>query len=455
MSPLAARRRLSQEEEIRAAHAAMTTRLTQGVQEEMMVAMLECVQGAAAACTEVCVQRLERLHRDMLRAFDEADPGAGREPETQAEAVPEAALSPRSEAVKKRTHFYTLNFGVDDEDDNDEDAGSSRGGCAQGDSDLEAMYGSMDGDLAAAPLATVLAKPTRKRGNAKTGMLRASIDKEHWSPSITRKLLAAFRTLSAKHDNLMVAPVMGKGEVFAKGSLKSIRAATPELAEIVLEQFPYAELPECLQVPGVRQPERVDPSDEQTYTFQSLRKKYGATHSREEIWGYWESAMLPIRAGSDNDSGLRPGAEEANPVRHQVDGAKTTPSMVEDELRVRIDKAHWNPAVTRTLLPLLQDVGKRHGGILVAPVMGRGEILMKGRLESVETAKPDVARIIADQFPFADLPEPFKVDGVQPPSRVDPTDGVAYTLPALWKKYGTAFSTEELQAYWEKEMHPG
>jgi len=41
-------------------------RITTGVQEEMMVAMLDALQSAAAACALVCVKRMQDLHKQML-----------------------------------------------------------------------------------------------------------------------------------------------------------------------------------------------------------------------------------------------------------------------------------------------------------------------------------------------------------------------------------------------------
>jgi len=51
----------------------MMQKVREGVKEDMMVAMLDTLQAAAAACSEVCVQRLRILHRDMLQAFEEAE----------------------------------------------------------------------------------------------------------------------------------------------------------------------------------------------------------------------------------------------------------------------------------------------------------------------------------------------------------------------------------------------
>lgn len=43
----------------------------EGVQDEMMVALLNTMQGAATTCARICVDRLNALHSQMLRAFEE------------------------------------------------------------------------------------------------------------------------------------------------------------------------------------------------------------------------------------------------------------------------------------------------------------------------------------------------------------------------------------------------
>jgi len=43
----------------------------EGVQDEMMVAMLNIMQGAATTCANICIDRLNALQTQMLRAFEE------------------------------------------------------------------------------------------------------------------------------------------------------------------------------------------------------------------------------------------------------------------------------------------------------------------------------------------------------------------------------------------------
>lgn len=43
-------------------------RITEGIREEMMVAMLDLMQGAASACADICTQRLRTLHDEMMQS---------------------------------------------------------------------------------------------------------------------------------------------------------------------------------------------------------------------------------------------------------------------------------------------------------------------------------------------------------------------------------------------------
>merc|ERR1719362_2445712 len=57
--------------------------LCEGIQQDMMMAILGSVQGVAAACAEVCIQRMQLLHLELVHAVEheveEAEAKARRE----------------------------------------------------------------------------------------------------------------------------------------------------------------------------------------------------------------------------------------------------------------------------------------------------------------------------------------------------------------------------------------
>jgi len=344
-----------------AAHTAILRRLEQGLQEEMMVAMLEVLQGAAAACAEICLERLLQMHKEMMRVFDERllqmhkasaaclNFGSG------AAIVPDAGSVDQEAAVKHRTCFYEMSLAAgNDSDDSDPDNQSDEeregdiiGGAlksqpasdrdAKVGNDLEAMY---DCDLIATPTEdqTFAKAPTqasepktkqmKKKPNGTNGIFTLCSPKEHWTPSITRKLLTTLRE--------------EKGEIIAKGRKR------------VSTRRSQANLPSSLQVDGVRAAKKVDPADGATYTMQELRARSSKDFSMEDIWGCWESVMK----GTPETDGDAPSDEPATAL-------------------------HAKPPVTDTAVTSVQAEGSPDNAedpseLVVEMGLGKGSIIVRG-----------------------------------------------------------------------------
>jgi len=56
--------------DLAAAPADAWSSLCEGVQQDMMLAMLGAFQGVAAACAEVCIQRMQLMHLELTRAVE-------------------------------------------------------------------------------------------------------------------------------------------------------------------------------------------------------------------------------------------------------------------------------------------------------------------------------------------------------------------------------------------------
>lgn len=467
-------------------------RLAQGVQEDMMVALLEAVQGAAAACAEVCLQRLQGLHKEMLCAFEEA------EHQLKNGTCNSGALT-QSELVKRSAHLSTLGqkiFPMGESDSDGDDDDRSRAGDGHS---IEEVYLNGDWESLGSPagMTPPPVTPVKRRPKRRTEVgFKVAIERQEWTPVVIRKLLIRLRSLQAKHSDLvMAAPVMGKGEIYLKGSLSSIEAAKPGLARIVMDLFPWAGLPESLQVAGIRQTERLDAADGKQYTLKALWERCENRYSRDEVWAYWESEMKCVdpavgeeapcdvieasKVGANDDQATQQGdlgLEESpvvrlsDPSRRQsrVRGEATPAARLltrglraaldnaappeVGELKINLDKEHWPPALVSQLLPALQTLSRRFADLRVAPVMGKCQIFAKGELRSLEAAKPLLAAALLERCPFAELPACLQVEGVREPIKRDPADGRTYTLRALRDKYAYKYSQEEIWAYWEAEM---
>jgi len=375
---------------------------------------------------------------------------------------------------------------------------SDEGGDEEGVDDgkgtsIEAMYADADWDALRGPAETPPPVKRRRPPRSATGQFAVYIDKEHWTPAITRTLLHQLRKLGAKHENLVIAPVMGRGEIFAKGNLKSIEAVKPELAKTVLDHFPFAGLPENLAAVGVCESVRLDPADGQQYTLKAFWEKYKAEYTQPEVWGYWAAEMQLVgaaaadghdqpapngvheeRAPRQSEGSSRPrggnqaaarmltrglrdavcptgGGQQGSPGGNTSGGAAVGAGF--GELRIPLDEEHCSVSATRNLGPALQRISDKYEHLKVAPVMGKCQIFAKGDLRDIEAAKPKIAEVILGHFPFADQPECLKVEGMAPERRMDPGDGRTYTLRELRDKYRDSnYSMDEIWGYWESRM---
>jgi len=288
-------------------------RLAQGVQEDMMVALLESVQSAAPACATICVQRLACLHKEMLRSMIDAE----------AQHRGGACDPSQTDMMRRNARLSILGqkmYSLVDTDSEDDNCNNKRSGACQkkeGHS-IEDVY--CRNDWEALPTSVEMA-PTpvkhRQRGtnweemptSAETAptpvkhrqrgidsalvTFKVTIDKQHWTPVVTkRQLIPRLQGLAQKHNLTWIHAVPSSGEIHAQGSHDSIETVKPELATILLELFPWADLSECLRVDGVRQAERVDPEDGQRYSLKALWERCGSDFSQDEVWAYWESQML-------------------------------------------------------------------------------------------------------------------------------------------------------------------
>jgi len=87
--------------------------------------------------------------------------------------------------------------------------------------------------------------------------------------------------------------------------------------------------------------------------------------------------------------------------------------MADDELTLSIDKAFWPRGVVRGLTPVLRALGDKHGNLVIAAQPLKGEILVKGPADQIESAKEGLREIIEEHFPDAPLPAELE-EGTQP-----------------------------------------
>jgi len=224
--------------------------LANGIQEDMMVALLETVQSAAAACAQVCIQRLKGLHQEIGCAVHEADPQGGRGAsnfQVHAEDVHQHS-SPSSRKGHKR--YSLCENDADNEQCHDEHYHRQEPGDSIEDlylsSNWETLHNSASVDAGALTPPPLLKRCSRR--HSEVGDFRIAIDRRYWSQGTSKSLFLQLQTLSQKHANLKIATFISKGEIFARGESSSIEAAKPELGKIVLEHFPLVALPESLQV---------------------------------------------------------------------------------------------------------------------------------------------------------------------------------------------------------------
>lgn len=128
--------------------ADITAAIAESVQQDMMIAMLGELQGASAACTRVCLQRLQDFHVQMLTALDEelqqAIQSKSETSEEKAHQVGEALrrrLKLTSNSKVCKSQVFAL-YDPEEQDDYEETVELFR--PASGRSDLEAMYSYLD-----------------------------------------------------------------------------------------------------------------------------------------------------------------------------------------------------------------------------------------------------------------------------------------------------------------------
>lgn len=434
-------------------------RLAQGVQEDMMVALLESVQSAATVCATICVQRLARLREEMLCAMADAE----------AKHTGGACDLSQTDMVRRNARFSLLGqntFSLGDTESEDDNHNNEKSGACQkkeGHS-IEDVY--CRNDWEALPTSVESAPtPAKRRQRVKDAALvafKVTVDKQHWTPVVTkRQLIPRLQGLAQKHNLTWMHAVPSSGEIHAQGSHEGIEAVKPELATVLLELFPWADLPECLQVAGVQQAERVDPEDGKRYTLKSLWDRWGIDYSQDEVWAYWECEMLhkadPSRGREAAFAGT-PGARlYSRGIWAALNSASAMPSgspaAPMSELDIPLDEAYWTPESTSELLPVLQRLSRNYGGDLrVAPIMGKSRLFAKGSLKILEDAKPKLAALIRRREPKSALPLCLQVDTPQAPVKSDPADGKLYTFEALRERYKAEYSSEKIQEYWQQEM---
>jgi len=455
-------------------------RLAQGVQEDMMVALLESVQSAATACATICVQRLACLHKEMLCSMADAE----------AKHRGGACDLSQTDMVRRNARLSILGQKIcslgdtDSEDDNCNNKNSGACQKKEGHS-IEDVYCRNDWEVLPTSVETAPSPVKHRQREIDSALVtfKVTIDKQHWTAAVTkRQLIPRLQGLAQKHNLTWIHAVPSSGEIHAQGSHDSIEAVKPELATILLELFPWADLPECLQVDGVRQAERVDPEDGQRYTLKGLWERCGFEFSQDEVWAYWECEMLrkdqaqaaegkkcnrdtstiaqqvqpahadPTRGREAAFAGT-PGARMlSRGIWAALNSASTAPlgstAAPMSELDIPLDEAYWTPACTSELLPALQRLSRNYGGELrVAPIMGKSRLFAKGSLKTLEDAKPKLAALIRRREPKSALPH-----CLQGPVKTDPADGKLYTFEALQEKYKAEYSLEQLQKYWQQDM---
>eukprot|EP00929_Paragymnodinium_shiwhaense_P049455 TRINITY_DN24948_c0_g1_i1.p1 TRINITY_DN24948_c0_g1~~TRINITY_DN24948_c0_g1_i1.p1 ORF type:complete len:337 (-),score=122.53 TRINITY_DN24948_c0_g1_i1:154-1092(-) len=75
----------------------------------------------------------------------------------------------------------------------------------------------------------------------------------------------------------------------------------------------------------------------------------------------------------------------------------------DDELIIPIDKAFWPRGVLRGLMPLLRDLGDKHGNLVIAAVPNK-HIMVKGPADGILKCKPGLLALFEEHFPDAPIP---------------------------------------------------
>lgn len=137
-------------------------RLTQGLQEEMMIAMLNTLQVAANCCAEVCATKLRMMHEEMIQAVEraQAESMGGAPPDFRREVSFEGIMKELKDAKPALPRKLDASHEVseiDGDEEMDEDGARA----------LEAMYDGLDAAACkpSSPPATKapsLAAPTRR-----------------------------------------------------------------------------------------------------------------------------------------------------------------------------------------------------------------------------------------------------------------------------------------------------
>lgn len=240
--------------------------LAKGIQEDMMVALLETVQSAAAACAQVCIQRLQGLNKEIGCAVQEAE-AQRRGGTSNFQVHPEDVHQYSAPSSRKGHKRYSL---CENDPDNEQCHDEGHHKHAPGDS-IEDLYVSSNWETlhssasinAAALTPPPLSKKCSRRPS-EVGNFRIAIDRRFWSQATSKSLFLQLQTLSQQHANLKIATFISKGEIFARGDSSSIEAVKPELIRIVFEHFPLIALPESLRAwvgsPGGEQEEPPAPA---------------------------------------------------------------------------------------------------------------------------------------------------------------------------------------------------
>jgi hypothetical protein len=231
--------------------------LAKCIQEDMMVALQETVQSAAAACAQICIQRLQVLHKEIGCVVQESEAQRGGGASSLHMYVEHVHQCNASAFQKGRSNnefghkrYSLCEDDVDIEQCHDED--NLRQGTNTSIEDLyltanwETLHNSSSIDVVALTPPPLLKRCPRR--HSEVGDFRIAIDRRYWSPATYKSLFLQLQALSQKHANLKIATFISKGEIFAKGDSSSIESAKPELIRIVMEHFPLVAIPESLRV---------------------------------------------------------------------------------------------------------------------------------------------------------------------------------------------------------------
>jgi len=169
---------------------AILEKVAVGVQEDMMVGMLDALQGAADACAKVCIQRMQSLHAQMNAIFEE-------------ELKQRADNMQGTQDVNKRASFYQLFM--------EEEEGGGSGGTTpasmrmtmtrdgDGGAALAAMFES-DLQESAAP-AREAADAEAARQLSRTAEEVSSIARARWQDA-RRAVMASRKMLSRRTEHV-------------------------------------------------------------------------------------------------------------------------------------------------------------------------------------------------------------------------------------------------------------